>query len=117
MKLLGVFSGFYEQLMVVDSAGNGWRIREVRSSYKKSWWLTILVHTVFNPSVDVQFIWEEPRSISLEDVKSHYLKAVEADDDILTQFVEPEVLKQKIIEAKSLAALGDVCRWAQRDFK
>ena len=115
MKLLGVFSGFYEQLEVFDATGEIWRVQELRCRYQKSWWLTILVHTVYNPWVDVSASWREPMEYRIEDLKVAYTKAVDQDDDILTQFVEASELKTKIAAAASFEDLADVYRWMEAD--
>ena len=115
MKLLGVFSGFYEQALVFDATGKVWRASQLRSRHKKSWWLTLLVHTVFNPWVDVEISWDQPRQFQLEELKDLYLRAVDQDDDILTQFVDAPELKKKIKEAESFDDLVRVYRWMQSD--
>ena len=115
MKLLGVFSGFYDQTVTFDATGQIWRVRELRSRFKKSWWLTPLVHTIFNPWVDVELIWQHPQQFRLEDLKERYLHAVDHDDDNLTQFVNAPELKKKIEAAQSFNDLIYVYRWMQTD--
>jgi hypothetical protein len=115
MKLLGVFSGFYEQALVFDATGKVWRASQLRSRYKKSWWLMPLVHTVFNPWVDVEISWEQLRSFQLEELKDLYSRAVDQDDDILTQFVDAPELKKRITAARSFDDLAGVYRWMQTD--
>ena len=115
MKLLAVFSGFYEQITVFDAAGKVWQARELKSRYQKTWWLSALVHTVFNPWVDTEFVWHEPRAYTLDELKKNYASAVEADDDILTQFVERDALLKEISEASSFTDLARIYRSAQRE--
>jgi hypothetical protein len=115
MKLLGVFSGFYEQLEVFDSAGKLWRLQELRCRQKKSRLLRLVVHLFYNPWVDVEYVWAEPRDYTLEKLRSRFLTAIDRDDDILTQFVEPEVLKKKAEAAMSFAELATVYRSSQKD--
>ena len=115
MKLLGVFSGFYELSEVFDAAGRAWRVEELQCRYRKSWWLTALVHTVFNPWVDVSFSWREPAEYRIKDLKTAYSNSVDQDDDILTQFVEAAELKSKIAAAESFEDLVRVYEWMKTD--
>jgi hypothetical protein len=114
MKLLGLFSGFYEQLTVFDAHGKAWRVIELRSRHKTRWF-HVLVRLFYNPWVDVEFVWRAPIDYQLEDLKACYIAAVEADDDILTQFVEQEELKEKIGAAGSFAELSRIYQWAQKE--
>jgi hypothetical protein len=51
----------------------------------------------------------------LTELKDAYVKAIDADDDILTQFVEASDLKQMVEKAQTFAALVDVYRWMETD--
>jgi len=51
----------------------------------------------------------------LEELKTVYTKAVEMDDDILTQFVEAEELTKRISEAQSFESLVEVYQWMSTD--
>ena len=115
MKLLGVFSGFYEQLEVFDSAGKMWRLEELRCGLKKSRLLRFVVHLFYNPWVDVEHVWSEPRDYALDELRSRFLAAIDSDDDILTQFLAPEVLKKKIEAATSFAELAAVYQSSQKE--
>lgn len=115
MKLLGVFSGFYEQLDVFDSGGKVWRLQELRCRQKKSRWLRILVHLFYNPWVDVEYVWAVPRDYTIDELKSRYLAAIESDDDILTQFISADVLKKKTEAASSFAELASIYRNSQKE--
>jgi len=115
MTALGVFSGFYERLQVYDADGKVWRVKEVQSGVKKSWWRVLLANSVYNPSLDIRFVWSEPQAYALDDLKKVYAAAVDLDDDDLTQFVEAAELKAKIVTAGSFDDLVRVYRWMQTD--
>ncbi|MEN9401680.1 MAG: hypothetical protein RL091_383, partial [Verrucomicrobiota bacterium] len=57
----------------------------------------------------------EPKSFDLEELKQAYSKAVDKDDDILTQFVEAAELKKRIAEVQSFDSLIEVYRWMETD--
>jgi hypothetical protein len=114
-KLLGIINGFHETKIVFDAVGKKWRASGVRSRWKKSWWLTLLANTVFNPRVDIEVLWRDPEPYTLEDLKLIYTKAVDRDDDILTQFIEADVLKRKIAEAQSFENLVEAYKYVDDD--
>ncbi len=114
MKLLGVFSGFYEQRTVFDAGGRMWRLAELRSRHKTPFY-RLLVHLFYNPWVDVEFLWHAPVEYPLDDLRAVYLAAVDADDDILTQFMERKELKKEITAATSFDELSSIYQRAQRE--
>jgi len=114
-NLYGVLKGFFDTMTVYDAQGNKWKAKGVVSKYKRTWWWVLLANTVYNPRVTVRITWGEPRPYHLLDLKEVYVKAVEKDDDILTQFVEAGVLKERIGEARNFGALAEVYRWMATD--
>jgi len=112
---LGAFSGFAEKLVVFDRDGKKWQARVVDLPFEKSWWRVLLAHTVYNPTIPITVRWHEPRSYTLDELKQAYIRAVDEDDDILTQFVEAEELKGKIAAANSFDSLADVYQWMRTD--
>jgi hypothetical protein len=112
---LGAFSGFVEKSTVFDRDGRKWQAKGLEAPFKKSWWRVILANTVYNPRVSVTTLWREPKPFDLEELKQAYSKAVDKDDDILTQFVEAAELKKKIAEAQSFDSLIEVYRWMETD--
>ncbi len=68
----------------------------------------MLVNTIYNPKINVTVLWGEPKTYVLEELKTAYIKAVEKDDDILTQFVEAKELKNKISDAQSFGELIEI---------
>jgi len=112
---LGVFSGFVEKNTVFDRDGRKWQAKGAEAPFKKSWWRVLLANSVYNPRVSVTILWHEPKPFDLEELKQAYLKAVDKDDDILTQFVEAAELKKKIAEAQSFDSLIEVYRWMETD--
>jgi hypothetical protein len=68
----------------------------------------MLAITVYNPRVRVQFEYERAGRYTLDDLKAAFGAAVEADDDVLTQFHEPEALMGKLAAAASFAEVAAV---------
>jgi hypothetical protein len=71
-------------------------------------WSRMLAATVYNPRVRVQFEYERARRYTLDDLKAAFGAALEADDDVLTQFHEPEELRGKLAAAASFAEVTAV---------
>jgi hypothetical protein len=113
--LLGVLGGFFEKSVVYDAEGHKWQTKGIDSLYKRTWWTLLLANTVYNPRVTVTLVWREPKTYALEELKLAYSKAVDKDDDILTQFVEAGELKRKISESESFVSLVEVYRWMETD--
>jgi len=113
--LLGAIGGFFDKSTVYDSQGHQWRAKGIESSYRRSWWTVLLANTVYNPRITVTVVWRVPKPYRLEDLKLIYSKAVDKDDDILTQFLEAEELQKRISEAQSFDELVAVYEWMKTD--
>ncbi len=109
---LGIGRGIYS---VFDSNGFRWDLKYVESAYQRRWWLVLLASTVFDPVITVTFQWHEPTGYSLEELQKAFSKAVDEDDDILTQFAEAREINQRVSAAQSFAELADVFRWMQTE--
>lgn len=48
-------------------------------------------------------------------LKLAYCKAVDKDDDVLTQFKEAKAIKARISEAKSFAELVEIYQWMETE--
>lgn len=107
--------GFFEKSVVYDAEGRKWQAKGIDSRYRRTWWTLLLANTVYNPRITVTLVWREPKTYALEELKLVYSKAVDKDDDILTQFVEARELKKKISEAESFVNLVEVYRWMETD--
>ena len=112
---MGVISGFFEKLTVYDANGRRWKSKGLNSEYRRSWWTVLLAHTVYNPWITITLLWKEPTSYDLDELKRAYAKAVDSDDDILTQFVEAVELQHKISAAQTFADLVAVYQWMEID--
>lgn len=62
-----------------------------------------------SPSVKVQLALE-PASCAFEDVKREILSQIERDDDLLTQFTNPDKLKQAVESSQSASELMDALK-------
>jgi hypothetical protein len=102
---LGAINGFFEKSIVYDANGRRWRSKGVEPSYRRTWWTILLANTVYNPRITVTLLWREPEPYGLDELRRAYSKAVDNDDDILTQFVEAADLRDRISTAQSFDEL------------
>jgi hypothetical protein len=97
-----------DKFTIYDAKGFKWNTNGFESPHpKKRWFLT--------PWMSVTYVWHEPKEYSLEELKAVYTKAVEMDDDNLTQFVESAELTKRISEAQSFEGLVEVFLWMRTD--
>ena len=115
-KLLAYVNNFYESRTVYDAQGLKWRAIQAEShKFNRGFWTKFLANTVYNPRITVSITWGEPKSYNFQELQDIYSKAVDKDDDILTQFVEANELKQRIASAKSFQELVEIYNWMKTD--
>jgi hypothetical protein len=71
-------------------------------------WSRMLAATVYNPRVRVQFEYVRAERYTLDELKAAFGAALAVDDDVLTQFHEPEELLGKLAAATSFADVAAV---------
>ena len=84
-----------------DGDGRLWNYQLTAENIKDNFLTRLLSNTVYNPTVEVQPEWTLKRNYELDKLKSSINGLVDKDDDILTQFVEPETLKQAITDSET----------------
>jgi hypothetical protein len=60
---------------------------------------------IVSPKVVFTIVWQEPKPYALDELKQAYSRAIDLDDDGLTQFVEAAELREKISKARSFDEL------------
>lgn len=113
---LAVFLEFYKDLMFYDSERYRWSIESVETGAKATFLNKLLAHTFYNPSVKFIPHWRKEGKYELDELKSLYIKAVQQDDDILTQYVDGDELIQRVSAAKSIKDLIAVAEWMRTDW-
>lgn len=88
-----------------DSLGKLWRVSPDSFPYIDSWWRRLLANTIYNPRFGAELCWESTGSYSFSDLQALICSLVDKDDDILTQFVERDVLKTAINGCKTFEEL------------
>lgn len=80
-----------------DAAGSIWTSTIARAPYPVNIWTRMLC-LVYNPLFAVELGWTRAGTFTLAELQDELCRCVEADDDILTQFMAPEKLKALIRE-------------------
>jgi hypothetical protein len=84
-----------------DGDGRMWTYELIAENVKDNFLTRLLANTVYNPSIEVQPRWTLKENYELSKLKSVLNGCIDKDDDILTQFVEAETIKQAIIDSKT----------------
>ena len=113
--LANVYNRAYDHFNIYDAKGLTWKLDGTETPFQWRSRLLLRFKMLFSPWVPVTYVWREPVEYSLDDLKAVYIKAVEMDDDILTQFVEADPLKKRIEQAQSFHELVEVYHWMGSD--
>jgi len=93
-----------------DANQTKWSVTYENPARGASTWTRLLAY-VYNPKFDAALRWSESGSYTIEELRSVFLKAVEQDDDSLTQFVERDVLTSRLNQSKTFEELVNVWEW------
>ncbi len=91
-------------LLLYDSQNRAWQIESIEPSDFLGM-LSRLAWVFFNRKVPVRITIQQITEAPLERVRDLLMTAIDADDDILTQFAEPTDLKRAIQGAGSFETL------------
>ncbi len=101
--------------LAYDAAGSVWGFRYDRPPGGFSALERLLAHTFYNPVSRVGITWEQLQPYSFDELRQHYLDAIAADDDILTQFVEPDELSARVRACSTFDQLVATWTWQSTD--
>jgi hypothetical protein len=114
-RLLKAFDRYADDYIIYDEHGFEWKTDGYVTPAPRRHWLLLPFRILFSPWIPVTYVWREPTEYSLDDLKAAYIKAVDMDDDILTQFVDADELIGRIQHARSFASLVEIYRWMFTD--
>ena len=104
---LGLIKGVHKNFQAYDKDGLLWRIEKVDSNYRVNGLTKFLAYTVYNPKINVVLTWKRIGDYKLDVLKNDISKQTDRDDDIITQFEEGEVIKEKV---KKCDSFDDIVR-------
>ena len=99
--VLGVLKGM-DGNVTFDADGQKWKCELVSNRVKNTFITRLLANTFYNPQVDVQYNWDKIGQYSLAELQSDLNVCIDKDDDLLTQFVEGDILKKAINRADTI---------------
>ena len=73
----------------------------------------LLAYTVYNPAVKALVSYDTPRPYGVEELREHLIRAVQADDDILTQWHSEDELLLGLRSAIDYVGLVAVIRGSE----
>ncbi len=97
----------YNQLKphIIDSAESVWQITEISAKKPLTFLDKFLAHTFHNPLIPVTIQVEKITEKPIDTIKQALMHAIDADDDILTQWCEASELKKAVESADSFKSL------------
>ncbi len=90
-----------EELIAYDHGMNKWSYVQTSNNVKNNFFNRLLAKTIYNPTVAVNVSWTHLGEYRLEELKKDLSEALEADDDILTQYADGETIKKELNQSKS----------------
>ncbi len=93
-----------QENVAFDRNGEKWSYKLV-GSRAISFTSKILAYTFYNPMMEVRAVWTKLGPYPVKELQAVLSHCVDQDDDILTQFIEPEHLKHAIHNAPTFDEL------------
>lgn len=96
---------FFDNVILFDVQHNQWTYKQTADKFKNTFLTRLLSKVFYNPIFDAKVIWTFRGNYELDYLKSKIIKCIDKDDDVLTQFTEPEVIKSSIESSSSFQEL------------
>jgi hypothetical protein len=106
----GVASRNWVGTTLYDAEGRAHLVRALDTTPPLGLLRRLLAYTVYNPAVRAQVLYQTPRPYVLDQLREHLVRAVHADDDLLTQWHSEEDLIQRLKTATTYDDLLAVVR-------
>ncbi|WP_153798013.1 hypothetical protein [Foetidibacter luteolus] len=84
-----------------DAAGKFWTLTYINQKVKNDFWTRFLANSFYNPTIEIKLGWTEEGVYTLGELKEKIFVCIDKDDDIITQFVEADFLKDKIYSCET----------------
>lgn len=82
-----------------------WKLEQKTDKFKNNTLNRFLAKTIYNPTFEVDVFWEQIEEYLLTELKTKINNCIDADDDILTQFVEADFFKYKIEKSSNFGEI------------
>jgi hypothetical protein len=111
---VGIFRRYQPTLQFFDSDSTAWRLASIRPLQPIPFWQRIFGSL---REVDVSMEFAEPHSYTVDDFRRALRQAVDADDDVLTQYESRDIIIQKLEKVRTVPEVFQLYRWMRKDFK
>ena len=81
---------------------------QIENSFFRDFLTRLLAYTIYNPTVAVIPKWKLISEFELNEIKLELIKCVDDDDDILTQFIDSDQIKNHINTAESFEIIYNI---------
>jgi hypothetical protein len=95
------YKRWWTGLVYFHRDGHAYRVSAVRPPRPFGAMTRVLSYTIHNPAVDFAIEYDRGVLYALDELRSAVTKAIEADDDIITQFHDPEELVDRANRSQS----------------
>jgi hypothetical protein len=106
-NVLGLIKGVHKNFVAYDQDGFLWQVAKVNSKHKLNGLTRFLAYTVYNPQIKVSLTWRKIGDYKIDDLKQEIKSHLDKDDDILTQFVEEDIIKDRISKCDTFDKIVD----------
>lgn len=84
-----------------------WNLEQQTEKFKNTKWNRFLAKTIYNPSFEATLVWHKIGTYKLTELKEKIKNCIQKDNDVLTQFVDPDFLIYKIENSSDFTELID----------
>ena len=91
--------------LIIDSTESVWQITEISPNKPLNLLDKILAYTFYHPLIPVSFQVNKITDRPMDIIKDALTQAIDADDDILTQWTDADELKKAVRDANSFDSL------------
>jgi hypothetical protein len=108
---LSISRRFWERSRIYDEIGGVWRVEPVGvERINPSPLSRVLAATIYNPRRSVPVQYRRTGDYELPELKTCIQQAVDADDDVLTQFMDAADITEQLRKADSFNAVAGLLR-------
>ena len=95
--------------------GNAYEVAQASPEIRLGPISNLLARTIYNPTVTVRYRYRSTGPYSVDELRAAVQRAIEEDDDVLTQFRERAELMGLLTQSQSFDDVASVLLLSQRD--
>jgi len=107
-KVLGYFKAWWRGVTYFHRDGHTYTVASVRPAKPLAVIDRILASTIYNPGIDLEYEYVRGPTWTIDQLRAAIRRAIEQDDDVLTQFHEPGDLLDRLDRATTFEGVAAV---------